>query len=282
MTQLSMCLLALQAHSKFHEQYATGQLKKADYWKVVLDDSLTLIAQIPMVAAHIYRRVFHDGVVPEPKADRDWAGNYADMLGCAVAGKEEAFREVTRLYLMLHADHEGGNVSSHVTHTCGSALSDPFLAWAAGVGAVFVCCKLETEKKNWVPRFWNCVESLGCGGLGKLGGIGELCLWRRLPSMFVAVRIERENGRLAPLVPPAERRHRAWISCGLLQESADLGDLSRVPRTCHDAKSGALVSSQNAHIRSINNPRSAGRPQMDRFESPCLVSAYINLDGISA
>ena len=41
-------------------------------------------------------------------------------------------QQVTRLYLMLHADHEGGNVSSHITHTCSSALSDPLLAWAAG------------------------------------------------------------------------------------------------------------------------------------------------------
>merc|ERR1719240_764655 len=34
---------------------------------------------------------------------------------------------------MLHADHEGGNVSAHATHLVGSALSDPFYSWAAGV-----------------------------------------------------------------------------------------------------------------------------------------------------
>merc|ERR1711879_560306 len=41
--------------------------------------------------------------------------------------------EVTRLYPMLHADHEGGNVSAHTTHLVGSALSDPYYSWAAGL-----------------------------------------------------------------------------------------------------------------------------------------------------
>jgi len=133
MTQLSIAILALQNGSTFNTQYRSGTLKKTEYWKANLEDSITLIAQLPVVAAYIYRRVFKNGA-PSVGADPslDWAGNYANMLGCAVCGKEEAFREVTRLYLMLHADHEGGNVSSHVTHTVGSALSDPFLSWAAG------------------------------------------------------------------------------------------------------------------------------------------------------
>merc|ERR1719183_715262 len=52
------------------------------------------------------------------------------MLGI---NNDEKFNEVTRLYLMLHADHEGGNVSAHTTHLVGSALSDPFYSWAAGL-----------------------------------------------------------------------------------------------------------------------------------------------------
>merc|ERR1712048_285197 len=30
-------------------------------------------------------------------------------------------------------DHEGGNASAHTTHLVGSALSDPYYAWAAGL-----------------------------------------------------------------------------------------------------------------------------------------------------
>merc|ERR1719262_1343889 len=80
----------------------------------------------------IYRRTFHDGKLIPSDPSLDWAGNYAQMLGTK-SPDSEAFKEITRLYLMLHADHEGGNVSAHATHLVGSALSDPYYAWAAGV-----------------------------------------------------------------------------------------------------------------------------------------------------
>lgn len=35
--------------------------------------------------------------------------------------------------MMIHADHEGGNVSAHATHLVGSALSNPFYSYAAGM-----------------------------------------------------------------------------------------------------------------------------------------------------
>jgi citrate synthase len=38
-----------------------------------------------------------------------------------------------RLYMCLHSDHEGGNVSAHAVHLTGSALSDPYLCFAAGM-----------------------------------------------------------------------------------------------------------------------------------------------------
>jgi citrate synthase len=128
MTQLSVALLALQPNSKFAAAYAAG-IKKDQYWDYVLEDALTLIAQIPVVAAKIYRRKWKDGKTIPSDKNMDWAGNYANMLGVS---SDPKFRDAIRLYLSLHADHEGGNVSAHTSHTVGSALSDPFLAWAAG------------------------------------------------------------------------------------------------------------------------------------------------------
>merc|ERR1740138_390839 len=128
MTQLSIGLLSLQPNSKFAEGYAKGT-KKTEYWSLVLEDALTLLAQIPILAARIYRRTFHDGKMPASRKDLDWAGNFANMLG---VNNDEKFKEAIRLYLTLHADHEGGNVSAHTCHTVASALSDPFYAWAAG------------------------------------------------------------------------------------------------------------------------------------------------------
>merc|ERR1740121_2517334 len=108
-------------------------MKKAEYWEWALEDSIDLIAKIPVLAAKIYRRSFADGKVPAYDSKLDWAGNYAQMLG---VNDSEAFKEVTRLYLMLHADHEGGNVSAHTTHLVGSALSDPYYSYSAGVNGL--------------------------------------------------------------------------------------------------------------------------------------------------
>jgi citrate synthase len=40
------------------------------------------------------------------------------------------------LYLTIHADHEGGNVSAHATHLVGSALSDAYLSLSAGMNGL--------------------------------------------------------------------------------------------------------------------------------------------------
>jgi len=129
MTQLSMTMLCLQKDSKFAAKYNEG-MKKNEYWVHALEDALDLTAKIPILAAMIYRRTFKDGSAPKPDVGLDWAGNFASMLG---VNDSEDFKEATRLYLMVHADHEGGNVSAHTSHLVGSALSDPYYAWAAGL-----------------------------------------------------------------------------------------------------------------------------------------------------
>merc|ERR1712187_1723 len=107
--------------------------KRTEYWKYVLEDALNLIAQMVPLCARIFRNVFFDGKHIPSDTSLDWAGNYAKMLG---VNDSEAFKEVTRLYLMIHADHEGGNVSAHTTHLVASALSDPYLAFSAGVNGL--------------------------------------------------------------------------------------------------------------------------------------------------
>lgn len=36
----------------------------------------------------------------------------------------------------LFSDHEGGNVSAHTSHLVGSALSDPYLSFAAAMNGL--------------------------------------------------------------------------------------------------------------------------------------------------
>lgn len=132
MTQFSASILALQTESLFAKAYADGIHKKL-YWESIYEDALNAIATIPIVAARIYRNNFHNGsnIIGLDKS-LDYGANYAKMLGFTQDGVYDAMR----MYLIIHSDHEGGNVSAHTTHLVGSALSDPYLSLSAGMSGL--------------------------------------------------------------------------------------------------------------------------------------------------
>ena len=131
MTQFVVAIMALQTESLFAKAYAKG-ISKKDYWDATFDDAMDLIARLPRIAAYIYRRKYKKGEHIQPNGLLDWAGNFAHMMGY----EDEGFKELMRLYMTIHADHEGGNVSAHTTHLVGSALSDPYLSLAAGMNGL--------------------------------------------------------------------------------------------------------------------------------------------------
>jgi citrate synthase len=131
MTMFTVGVMALQTESAFAKAYAEGMNKK-EYWSYMYDDSMDLIARLPRIAAYIYRRKYKNNVHIQPNGLLDWAGNFAHMLGY----EDEGFKELMRLYMTIHADHEGGNVSAHTTHLVGSALSDAYLSFAAGMNGL--------------------------------------------------------------------------------------------------------------------------------------------------
>ncbi|KAL9131418.1 MAG: hypothetical protein Q9217_000632 [Psora testacea] len=133
MTQFACAVSALNHTSVFAKAYEKG-INKADYWEPTFDDSISLLAKLPVIAAKIYQKSYKGGGLLPASVDpgQDWSYNFAAMLG--KGGKEnENFQDLLRLYLALHGDHEGGNVSAHATHLVGSALSDPFLSYSAGL-----------------------------------------------------------------------------------------------------------------------------------------------------
>jgi len=131
MTMFVTAVMALQTESNFAKRYAEGMSKK-DHWSAIFDDSMDLIARLPRIAAYIYRRKYKENVHIQPNGLLDWAGNLAHMMGF----EDESFKELMRLYMTIHSDHEGGNVSAHTTHLVGSALSDPYLSYAAGMNGL--------------------------------------------------------------------------------------------------------------------------------------------------
>merc|ERR1712037_880866 len=130
MTQFTIGLNAAQTGSKFAKAYSNG-VHKSEYYKYALEDILDVIAIIPKIAAVIYRNLYYDGIVNNDLS-LDYSGNFCRMLGY----EDSSFNELMRLYLCIHTDHEGGNASAHTTHLVGSTLSDPYLAYAAGLNAL--------------------------------------------------------------------------------------------------------------------------------------------------
>mgnify|MGYP003950530449 CR=1 FL=1 len=131
MTQFSTGVLALQKDSQFAKRYREG-LAKEEYWDPSFEDSMNLLAKLPAIAAYIYQRSYKSGEKIAANSSLDWGANFAKMLGY----ENPEFEELMRLYLVIHADHEGGNVSAHTTHLVGSSLSDPYYCFSAGLNGL--------------------------------------------------------------------------------------------------------------------------------------------------
>ena len=146
MSQLVAAMSTLQTESKFAKKYHT--VGKKELWEPAFEDALDVIAKAPQVAARIYNNTYGNGNTPATDKNLDLAANFNRMLGFPAAGKppkighvnaaeaEDAFDEYMRLYLSIHTDHEGGNVSAHTVRLVGSALSDPYLSYAAGMAGL--------------------------------------------------------------------------------------------------------------------------------------------------
>jgi len=131
MTLLSMGILAMQRESIFTRRYHQG-MRRDDYWEPMLEDSLNLTARLPSLAAFIYNLKYKDGSLLSPDSNLEGAANFARMMGIA----QDEFIDLTRLYLIIHSDHESGNASAHATHLVASTLSDIYYATSAAIDAL--------------------------------------------------------------------------------------------------------------------------------------------------
>jgi len=132
MSQFSMAVTALNHDSAFAKAYADG-ISKKEYWGPVFEDCMDLIAKLPNIAGRIYRNTYGTGKLPAVDTSKDYSQNLANLLGF---GDNAQFVELMRLYITIHSDHEGGNVSAHTGKLVGSALSDPFLAFGASLNGL--------------------------------------------------------------------------------------------------------------------------------------------------
>jgi citrate synthase len=131
MTMFSIAILALENTSIFAAQYAAG-MRRDSYWETKLEDSLNLTAKLPTLAAFIYRLKFKNGDIIPPDLSLDWGANFAHMMGV----QDPEYRDMSRLYFLLHSDHESGNASAHATHLVASTLADIYYAASAAMDAL--------------------------------------------------------------------------------------------------------------------------------------------------
>ncbi|NNE26709.1 MAG: citrate (Si)-synthase [Saprospiraceae bacterium] len=131
MTQFIIGITSMHKESMFFKKYTEG-MAKSEYAEATYEDAMDMIARLPRLAAYIYRKVYHNGDHIAPDESLDWAGNYAHMLG--VEGED--FKSLMRLYLTIHADHEGGNASAHTAHLINTTLADVYLSYAGGMASL--------------------------------------------------------------------------------------------------------------------------------------------------
>ena len=133
MILLNLAVMSLERTSAFASKYKEG-MKKDEYWVPALEDSLNLTAKIPVIAAFIYRmKYFGEKGKPKYNPKLDYGANFARMLKVS---DKKGYAELSRLYFILHSDHESGNVSAHATHLVGSSLSDIYFAYSAGLSGL--------------------------------------------------------------------------------------------------------------------------------------------------
>jgi len=131
MSQFNIAISALAKDSVFAAEYQKG-ISKGKLWEPAYEDTMNLIAKLPTIASTVFQHTYRNGTLIPPDPSLDWSANLARQLGF----KSHEFDELMRLYMTIHSDHEGGNVSAHTTHLVGSALSDPYLAFAAGMNGL--------------------------------------------------------------------------------------------------------------------------------------------------
>ena len=123
MAILSAAVMSLERESQFNIQYRKG-VKKTEYWRSTFEDATNLLAKMPLIGAYIYNKLYQ----PEnghrfPDPSLDMGANFAYMMG-----KDKPYDDVSRMYFIIHADHEAGNVSAHTGHLIASSLSDVYYA----------------------------------------------------------------------------------------------------------------------------------------------------------
>ncbi|MBC8319603.1 MAG: citrate (Si)-synthase [Bacteroidetes bacterium] len=122
MVILSSAVMSMQRESIFNLKYQRG-LDKLNYWDPTYEDAFNLVSKLPVIGAYIYNKLYTKTKFVYQDPTLDFGANFASMINIG-----KPYDDVSRMYFILHADHEGGNVSAHAGHLIASTLSDVYYA----------------------------------------------------------------------------------------------------------------------------------------------------------
>jgi citrate synthase len=125
--QYGILLMAQQTRSKFAAAY--GSVDKSELWIYALEDTLELRLHADVAASRIIGRWDHN-------RERHFQSQVPREEFRARRAKAKAEREFSRLYTVVHSDHENGNASAFAFTVAASALADPYLALVASLNAL--------------------------------------------------------------------------------------------------------------------------------------------------
>lgn len=130
MTIFAAAIMTLQRESFFAKKYRAG-INKMEYWDPMYEDTLNLIAKLPEIGSYIYAKLYRDGKRIQSNPNLDFGANFAHMMGI-----DKPYDDVARMYFIIHADHESGNVSAHTGHLVASSLADLYLSVASMINGL--------------------------------------------------------------------------------------------------------------------------------------------------
>ncbi|WP_027389241.1 citrate (Si)-synthase [Chrysiogenes arsenatis] len=174
MAMFSAAIVSMQRESKFSAYYKSGKFNKMDAWEYMYEECTDLLAKLPAIGAYIYRMKYKGDVHIPADPNLDFGGNFAHMMGVPAP-----YDDVSRMYFILHSDHESGNVSAHTTHLVASALSDAYYSLSAGINGLAgpLHGLANEEVLRWTQQF---MEKLG--GQEPTEELIEKALWDTLNS----------------------------------------------------------------------------------------------------
>jgi len=105
----------------------TGDLKK---------DLLNLQAMLPELTALVINGSLGWGKTPSSKPELGYVQNFCQMLQCATVKNRELFQLFINIFINLHMDHGGGNLSMFTAKAVASGHEDLFGSFAAALLAL--------------------------------------------------------------------------------------------------------------------------------------------------